>query len=186
MRIRYRLILTGAGVLAVALGAVEFWPQPEPEPLPAALLAMAVPPPPPSPPPAPAPRVVPVAAHTKAPPAPAPRQEVPQVTVARMAPEPVVPEPEVSFPPPQDNDDIEPELPQTVQWELEKMARLAALVERDVVRLAREREDAVAQGDVQRGEQIDVLLQRNLGQLRELHDEVRRLAEEVNGVAPEE
>ncbi|WP_237078980.1 hypothetical protein [Myxococcus xanthus] len=183
MRIRYRLILTGAGVLAVALGAVEFWPQPEPEPLPAALLAMAVPPPAP---PAPPPRVVPVNAHEVAPPAPAPRQEVPRVTVARMAPEPAVPEPEVSFPPPQDNDDIEPELPQTVQWELEKMARLAALVERDVVRLAREREDAVAQGDVQRGEQIDALLQRNLGQLRELHDEVRRLAEEVNGVAPEE
>ncbi|WP_225888329.1 hypothetical protein [Myxococcus xanthus] len=183
MRIRYRLILTGAGVLAVALGAVEFWPQPEPEPLPAALLAMAVPPPVP---PAPPPRVVPVTAHTVAPPAPALRQEVPQVTVARMAPEPAVPEPEVSFPPPQDNDDIEPELPQTAQWELEKTARLAALVERDVVRLAREREDAVAQGDVQRGEQIDALLQRNLGQLRELHDEVRRLAEEVNGVAPEE
>ncbi|NOJ87558.1 hypothetical protein HNV26_18295, partial [Myxococcus xanthus] len=59
MRIRYRLILTGAGVLAVALGAVEFWPQPEPEPLPTALLARAVPPPSP-PPPAPPPRVVPV------------------------------------------------------------------------------------------------------------------------------
>ena len=97
-----------------------------------------------------------------------------------------MPEPEVSFPPPQDNDDIEPELPQTVQWELEKMARLAAMVERDVVRLAREREDAVAQGDVQRGEQIDVLLQRNLGQLRELHDEIRRLAEVVNDVDPTE
>ncbi|QDE86549.1 hypothetical protein BHS07_36255 [Myxococcus xanthus] len=185
MRIRYRLILTGAGVLVVALGAVEFWPQPEPEPLPAALLAMAVPPPPPAQPP----RIVPVKAHSVAPPAPVPRQEAPQVTVARMAPEPEVPEPEVpepevSFPPPEDNDDIEPELPQTAQWELEKMARLAALVERDVVRLAREREDAVARGDVQRGEQIDALLQRNLGQLRELHDEVRRLAEVVNGVAP--
>ncbi|WP_237080814.1 hypothetical protein [Myxococcus xanthus] len=192
MRIRYRLILTGAGVLVVALGVVEFWPQPEPEPLPAALLAMAVPPPPP--PPVQPPRMVPVKAHSVAPPAPAPRQEAPQVTVARMAPEPMVPEPEVpepevpepevSFPPPEDNDDIEPELPQTAQWELEKMARLAALVERDVVRLAREREDAVARGDVQRGEQIDALLQRNLGQLRELHDEVRRLAEVVNGVAP--
>ncbi|WP_228560933.1 MULTISPECIES: hypothetical protein [Myxococcus] len=184
MRIRYRLILTGAGVLAVALGAVEFWPQPEPEPLPAALLAMAVPPPPP--PPAQPPRMVPVKAHTVAPPAPAPRQETPQVTVARMAPEPMVPEPEVSFPPPEDNDDIEPELPQTAQWELEKTARLAALVERDVVRLAREREAAAAQGDVRRGEQLDVLLQRNLEQLRELHDEVRRLATVVNGVAPTE
>ncbi|WNZ61900.1 hypothetical protein QEG98_39720 [Myxococcus sp. MxC21-1] len=51
MRIRYRLILTGAGVLAVALGAVELWPQPQP--LPAALLAMAVPPPPPPPAPPP-------------------------------------------------------------------------------------------------------------------------------------
>ncbi|CAM4377825.1 hypothetical protein MYXA107069_08150 [Myxococcus xanthus] len=183
MRIRYRLILTGAGVLAVALGAVEFSPQPEPEPLPAELRAMAVPPPAP---PAPPPRVVPVTAPEVAPPAPVPRQEAPQVTVARMAPEPVVPSPEESFPPPEDNDDIEPELPQTAQWELEKTARLAALVERDVVRLAREREDAVAQGDVQRGEQIDALLQRNLGQLRELHDEVRRLAEEVNGVVPEE
>lgn len=182
MRIRYRLILTGAGVLVVALGAVEFWPQPEP--LPAALLAMAVPPPPP--PPAPPARVVPVKAPTVAPPAPAPQQEAPQVMVARMAPEPMVPAPEVSFPPPQDNDDIEPELPQTAQWELEKMARLAALVERDVVRLAREREDAMAQGDVQRGEQIDALLQRNLGQLRELHDEVRRLAEVVNDVVPAE
>ncbi|WP_216611762.1 hypothetical protein, partial [Myxococcus xanthus] len=131
-------------------------------------------------------RVVPVMAPEVAPPAPAPRQEAPQVSVARMAPEPVVPEPEVSFSSPEDNDDIEPELPQTAQWELEKMARLAALVERDVVRLAREREDAMSQGDVQRGAQIDALLQRNLGQLRELHDEVRRLAEEVNGVAPEE
>ncbi|WAM26155.1 hypothetical protein [Myxococcus sp. NMCA1] len=192
MRIRYRLILTGAGVLAVALGAVEFWPQPEPEPLPAALLAMAVPPPPPAQPP----RIVPAKAHSVAPPAPAPRQEAPQVSVARMAPEPVVsepevpepevPEPEVSFPPPEDNDDIEPELPQTAQWELEKTARLAALVERDVVRLAREREAAAAEGDVRRGEQLDVLLQRNLEQLRELHDEVRRLATVVNGVAPTE
>ncbi|WP_255217453.1 hypothetical protein [Myxococcus sp. AM010] len=185
MRIRYRLILAGAGVLAVALGSVEFWPQSEPAPLPAAMRSMAVPPAPP--PPAPPPRVVPVNAAEV--PAPAPPREVPQVTVARMEPEPVEPEPELedaSLPRPEDNDDLEPELPQTAQWELEKTARVAALVERDVVRLAREREDAAAQGDVRRGEQLDVLLQRSLEQLRDLHEEVRRLAAVVNGVAPSE
>ncbi|WIG93738.1 hypothetical protein [Myxococcus sp. SDU36] len=181
MRIRYRLILAGAGVLAVTLGGVEFWPQPEPAPLPAAMLAMAVPPAPP--PPAPPPGVVPVNAAEV--PAPAPPREVPQVTVARMALEPVAPEPEDASPPRfEDNDDIEPELPQTAQWELEKTARVAALVERDVVRLAREREDAAAQGDVRRGEQLDVLLQRSLEQLRELHEEVRRLAAVVNSAGP--
>ncbi|WP_255207761.1 hypothetical protein [Myxococcus sp. AM009] len=185
MRIRYRLILAGAGVLAVALGSVELWPQSEPAPLPAAMRSMAVPPAPP--PPAPPPRVVPVNAAEV--PAPAPPREVPQVTVARMEPEPVEPEPELedaSLPRPEDNDDLEPELPQTAQWELEKTARVAALVERDVVRLAREREDAAAQGDVRRGEQLDVLLQRSLEQLRDLHEEVRRLAAVVNGVAPSE
>ncbi|AEI64091.1 hypothetical protein [Corallococcus macrosporus] len=169
MRIRYRLILGGAGVLAGALSAVALWPVPVPEPLPVTVLAEPRVAPPPAPPP-------------MARQAVAPLRDEPQVTVARMAPE--RPEPEVSMPPPQDNDDIEPEAPQTVQWEIEKTARLAALVERDVVRLAREREDALAQGDVQRGEQLDALLQRNLGQLRELHEEIRKRVAVVNGVSP--
>ncbi|MFP2959219.1 hypothetical protein ACLEPN_15590 [Myxococcus sp. 1LA] len=183
MRIRYRLILGGAGVLAGALSTVALWPVPAPAPLPATVLAEPVVVPPPAPPPEPPPmprQTVPVNAAEV--PAPVPRRDEPQVTVARMAQE--APEPEDSMPPPQDNDDIEPELPQTVQWELEKTARLAALVERDVVRLAREREDALAHGDVQRGEQLDVLLQRNLGQLRELHEEIRKLVAVVNGVSP--
>ncbi|WP_426755717.1 hypothetical protein [Myxococcus sp. Y35] len=184
MRIRYRLMLTGAGVLAVALGAVALWPEPAPPAPPAAMFAASEPEPmsPPPPPPAPPPQVVPVSTAAPEVRAPEPRHDGPTVTVARMEPEPMPPEPELSHPPLQYNDELEPELPQTTQWELEKTSRLAALVERDVVRLAREREDALARGDLQRGEQLDLMLQRNLGQLRELHDEIRKLVAEVNGL----
>ncbi|AKQ70527.1 hypothetical protein A176_007439 [Myxococcus hansupus] len=185
MRIRYCLVLGGAGVLAVALGAVKLWPEPVLEPVPVAAFSMPEPLPPPPPPPAP-PRRVPVRAVEAVTPPPPPPRETPQVSVARMPPEPMIPEPELSHPPPQYNDDIEPELPQTAQWELDKTARLAALVERDVVRLAREREDAVMQGDYQRSEQIDAMLQRNLEHLRGLHDEIRKLVAVVNGVEPSE
>ncbi len=187
MRIRYRLMLGGAGVLAAALGAVTLWPAPVPQPLPAE--AFAAPEPVPvqvvQPPPAP-PRVTRVQAVAPRVPAPVPRDDAPRVTVARLPPVPVEPEPELSSPPPssQYNDALEPELPQTAQWELEKTARLAAVVERDVVRLAGEREEALARGDVQRSEQLDGMLQRHLGQLRELHEEIRRLGEVVNDSAP--
>ena len=181
MRIRYCLVLGGAGVLAVALGAVKLWPAPVLEPVPVAAFSAPEPLPLPIPPPAP-PRRVPVRTVEPVARAPEPRREEPRVTVARMPPEPMPPEPELSHPPPQDNDDIEPELPQTAQWELDKTARLAALVERDVVRLAREREDAVMQGDYQRSEQLDVMLHRNLEHLRGLHDEIRKLVAVVNGV----
>jgi len=188
MRIRYRLMLGGACVLAAALGTVTLWPAPVPQPLPAEAFAAPEPVQVVQPPPAP-PRVTPVkAVKAVAPrvPAPVPRDDAPRVTVARLPPVPVEPEPELSSPPPssQDNDALEPELPQTAQWELEKTARLAAVVERDVVRLAGEREEALARGDVQRGEQLDGMLQRHLGQLRELHEEIRRLGEVVNDSAP--
>ncbi len=181
MRIRHCLVLGGAGVLAVALGAVKLWPAPVVEP--AQVAAFTAPEPLPPPPPAPAPpQRVPVRAVESVARTPPPPRETPQVSVARLPPEPMEPEPELSHPPPQYNEGIEPELPQTAQWELDKTARLAALVERDVVRLAREREDAVMQGDHQRSEQIDVMLQRNLEQLRGLHDEIRKLVAVVNGV----
>ncbi|MFP2906555.1 hypothetical protein ACLESD_16105, partial [Pyxidicoccus sp. 3LFB2] len=98
-------------------------------------------------------------------------------TVVALAPGDVPPEPEVENPPVQENDAIQPELPQTPRWRLEKTMHITALLGRDVERLEREREIAEARGDERRSAQLDTLLRRNRVRLDELREELRVLGE---------
>lgn len=175
---RYRLMLVAAVALAVSLLMVLPWP--------------ASPVPPASPVAAPsdapvdarpeAPMAEPesrkVAAGEPAAPVLASNDERP-ATVVALAPGDVPPEPEVENPPPQENDAIVPELPQTPRWRLEKMTHLTALLGRDVERLEREREAAEARGDDRRTSELEALLRRNRTRLNELREELRELGEAV-------
>lgn len=118
--------------------------------------------------------------EAEAPRAMATREEAPpSATVVPLGPGDVAPEPEVENPPPQQNDEIQPEQPQTAQWRLEKTTHITALLGRDVERLEREREAAAARGDDERVRQVNTLLQRNRGQLDHLRDEIRALNAEA-------
>ncbi|WP_338873365.1 hypothetical protein [Myxococcus stipitatus] len=125
-------------------------------------------------------RVVPRAAEAEAPRSKVvPEEAPPSATVVPLGPGDVAPEPEVENPPPQRNDEIQPEQPQTAQWRLEKTTHITALLGRDVERLERERDAAAARGDDERVRQVNTLLQRNRGQLDHLRDEIRALTAEV-------
>jgi hypothetical protein len=175
MRIRYRLMLVAAVALTVSLLTVVLWPT-----SPVAPEAAPSEPPIATGPGTPAPEPVSpkVVARERVEPVPASNEERP-ATVVALAPGDVPPEPEVANPPPQENDAIEPELPQTAQWRLEKTTHLTALLGRDVERLEREREDAEARGDERRSEQLGTLLSRNRARLHELREELRELGEAV-------
>ncbi|MBZ4420534.1 hypothetical protein [Myxococcus sp. RHSTA-1-4] len=176
MRIRYRLMLAAVVALTVSLVMVALWPDSPPPPGSPAVakpvMSEAAPPPPaPVPEPATAARVEPVLASAEA--------AGPAATVVALGPGDVAPEPEVENAPPQENDEIAPELPRTVQWRLEKTAHITALLGRDVERLEREREDAEARGDERRSEQLQMLIQRHRARLHELREEIRELDELV-------
>lgn len=173
MRIRYRLMLAAAVALAVSLVAVALWPTASPPPASSEVALTGEPE-------APAPEPVPEqdVARARAEPVP-PRAEArePEATVVATGPGDSVPEPEVENAPPQQNDPIAPELPQTAQWRLEKTAHITALLGRDVERLEREREQAEARGDERRSQQLQRLLQRHRARLHELSQELVELKE---------
>jgi hypothetical protein len=174
MRIRYRLMLAAAVALTVSLLAVVLWPTssvppvavPSEAPIAAVPMASATEP-------VPAPEKA--AARTRAEPVLASSEA--QATVVALGPGDVAPEPEVEGAPPQENDAIAPELPQTAQWRLEKTTRVTALLGRDVERLEREREDAEARGDERRSAQLQMLLVRQRARLHELREEIQELSE---------
>ncbi|QSQ12348.1 hypothetical protein [Myxococcus landrumensis] len=106
-----------------------------------------------------------------------PVEALPAATVVALEPGDVVPEPEVENAPPQQNDEIQPELPQTARWRLEKTTHITTLLGRDVERLERERAQADARGDAGRVRQLDTMLQRNRGRLVILREEIRTLTD---------
>lgn len=173
MRIRYRLMLAAAVALTVSLLTVRLWPEPSIPPVavlpgvPAAALARP-----------PAPQPVPAAPVEVKPVVASPATRGPEeATVVALGPGDVVPEPEVEEAPAQENDPIEPELPQTPQWRLEKTAHITTLLGRDVERMEREREEAEAHGDDARSEELEVLIRRNRARLHELREEMRELSD---------
>jgi hypothetical protein len=92
----------------------------------------------------------------------------------------------VSNPPPQENDAITPEKPQTARWRLQKTEHITALLGRDVERLERERQEADTRGDDARREQLETLLQRNRTRVQELRAEIQELSEAAKNEPPEE
>ncbi|HYH99941.1 MAG TPA: hypothetical protein VD972_28565, partial [Hyalangium sp.] len=96
-----------------------------------------------------------------------------------------VPEPEVANPPPQENDPIQPEKPQTARWRLEKTERINALLARDVERLAQERDAAEARGDGAERQRLDILIQRQRDRLQKLREEIQQLAQQAEHEPPE-
>jgi hypothetical protein len=177
MRIRYRLMLAGAVALTVALLTVWLWPV---APVAPVAVLPGVPEAPAPRPPAPEPVRAAVSLET------APKAASPEATVVALGPGDAVPEPEVENAPPQVNDAIEPELPQTPQWRLEKTAHITTLLGRDVERMEREREQAEARGDEARREELELLIRRNRARLHELREEMRELSEAIREEFPAE
>jgi hypothetical protein len=175
MRIRYRLMLAAAVALTASLVGVALWPTASPPPASPEVALTGEPE-------ARAPEPVPEqdAARAKVEPV-LPRAEprAPEATVVATGPGDSVPEPEVENAPPQQNDPIPPELPQTAKWRLEKTAHITTLLGRDVERLEREFEQAEARGDERRSQQLQRLLQRNRARLHELGQELVELEKAV-------
>src|SRR5688500_9801090 len=117
---RLVLPLLAAGVLLAVALAVVLWPAPSAPPPPEEAAPAE---PPPSASAAPAPRAQPAPAAPAPVSAPPPAEAAqPRATVVPVGPGDVVPEPEREGPP-QQNDPIEPEKPQTARWKLEKTER---------------------------------------------------------------
>ena len=100
-------------------------------------------------------------------------------TEVPIGPGDVVPEPEVANPPPQRNDPIEPELPQTPEWKHGKLVRMTELMERDVERLEEERLVAEANGNTEEAKKLQVRISRHRASLAKLHEQTAGLAGEV-------
>ncbi|MBN8470461.1 hypothetical protein JYJ95_28475 [Corallococcus exiguus] len=176
MRNRERVMLGSAAVLVAALIAVALWPSRE-----ASAPASVSPVPSAGSGPVTAAQVSPKRAVPVRTPDPAP----PHATVVPPSPGDVPPEPEVANAPPQQNDPIEEEKPQTARWKLEKTEHIATLLGRDVSRLEGERQEAKSRGDKARVDQVDALLQRHRVRLDELREEARTLAEAARNEPPE-
>jgi hypothetical protein len=101
----------------------------------------------------------------------------PNATVVPLGPGDVPPEPEVANPPPQQNDPIEPEKPQTAAWKHEKMVRLTQVMTRDVARLEQERQDAESRGDSAEAKRLAVQIARHQARLGQLNEQTAALAE---------
>jgi cell division septation protein DedD len=184
MRIRYRLMLATVVVLTASLLTAALWPTSAPPP---AARVAALPDVPEQAPSAPEPVPERVAARVAAAPVlTSAEARAPAATVVALGPGDVAPEPEVENPPPQQNDAITPELPQTPQWRLEKTTHITALLGRDVERLERELEQAEARGDERRSQQLGTLIQRHRARLHELREELRELGEVVKEASPAE
>lgn len=174
---RYVLPLV-AGVLLVAALAVMLWPRPsEPPASVESLPVVAVPA-------APAPVEPPPRAKEVAAPVAASAPVEGPATVVASQPGDEVPAPDREGPP-QENDPIEPEKPQTARWKLEKTERISTLLGRDVERLERERERAESRGDAQEAQRLGTLIQRHRGHLEKLRQDIAQLAEAAKNEPPE-
>jgi hypothetical protein len=170
--------LAAALLLGAALALRLLWPSPEAEPqvreMPAVTVPTAV-----------ASEPAPVSpAATSARPEPvkvaAPTEVVVdgrRATVVPIGPGDVVPEPEVANPPPQENDPIQPEKPQTATWKHGKMVHITELLGRDVERLEQERLAAEKRGDSAEAKRLEVQLARHRARLGTLREETAALAE---------
>ena len=180
MRPRFLLFLPlGAALLLGAAVALHFLlSEPELEAAPAAWVSPVAVAPPATPATAPT-NPEPVKAAQA--PAPVARVEVTEegkrATVVPIQPGDLVPEPEVENPPPQQNDPIEPEKPQTAAWKHGKMVRMSELLERDVDRLEEERLAAEKRGDGEAAKRLEVQISRHRARLGKLRDETEILAE---------
>lgn len=176
---RYVLPLV-AGVLLVAALAVMLWPRPSEPPAPVeSLPVVAVPaaPAPVEPPPRAKEAAAPVAVSTPSP------VEGPATVVASQ-PGDEVPAPDREGPP-QQNDPIEPEKPQTARWKLEKTEHISTLLGRDVERLEKERERAESRGDAREAQRLETLIKRHRGHLEKLRQDIAQLAEAAKNEPPE-
>ncbi|HEX8439621.1 hypothetical protein [Archangium sp.] len=180
MNLRSRIVppLAAALLLGTALALRFFGPAPEAKPqaperrsMPAIAAVVAMPPPVPVSPAAAPARPEPVKAEA--------RVELAEgrATVVPIGPGDVVPEPEVENPPPQENDPIEPEKPQTAAWKHGKMVRISELLGRDVERLEQERLSAEKRGDSAEARRLEVQLSRHKARLGTLREEMAALAE---------
>ncbi|HEX5749917.1 MAG TPA: hypothetical protein VFZ09_27045 [Archangium sp.] len=97
-------------------------------------------------------------------------------TVVPLGPGDVVPEPEVENAPPQRNDPIEPEKPQTAEWKHGKLVRISELMARNVERLEEERAAAEANGDKEEAKRLAVQLSRHRARLEMLNKQTAALA----------
>jgi hypothetical protein len=187
-RNRFLLPLVALAVLVVAALAVFLWPAPEapraPEVAEAAPVKPEVQ--------APAPQSVAPVKPPVAEPAqvPAVAEVVDPVTGARGTVVPVgpgdeVPAPEVEGAPPQENDPIEPEKPQTAAWRHSKVVRITEVLGRDVARLEQERAQAEAKGNAAEVKRLDVMIARHQKRLEKLREEAATLAEAARNEPPE-
>ncbi|WNG13663.1 hypothetical protein [Cystobacter fuscus] len=79
--------------------------------------------------------------------------------------------------PPQENDPIEPEQPQTAAWRHGKLVRITELLDRDVERLEAERQAASARGDEAESRRLVVQLARHRARLGSLREETAVVAD---------
>jgi hypothetical protein len=114
-----------------------------------------------------------------------PEAATPNATVVPLGPGDEPPEPEDPNAPPQDNDIIPEERPQTARWKLGKTEHITTLLGRDVDRLETERQEARTRGDMERVGQLDQLLKRHRLRLEELKEEARVLGEAARNEPPE-
>jgi hypothetical protein len=84
---------------------------------------------------------------------------------------------------PHDNDPIEPELPQTPEWKLEKTAHLHGLLDRHVARLEAERAAAQAAGRQEEAKRLEVATARAQRRLERLQEEMASLRAQAGVVA---
>lgn len=101
----------------------------------------------------------------------------PAASQALAAMEEPPPESEESDSPPQENDPIEPEKPQTAAWRHVKLVRITGLLERDVERLEAERQAARARGDEAEARRLAVQLARHRARLGSLREETVVMAD---------
>ncbi|OJH36037.1 hypothetical protein [Cystobacter ferrugineus] len=79
--------------------------------------------------------------------------------------------------PPQENDPIEPEKPQTAAWRHEKLVHITGLLDRDVERMEGERQAAQARGDDAEARRLAVQISRHRARLGSLREETAVMAE---------
>jgi hypothetical protein len=174
--------IAGAGALLLIAVFILLPGRPPPPPSPEARPTSAPVPPPSAPTPA---------ARTSRPPPQAPSATAEHdghphdATEVPLKPEDEVPELESSNPLPQENDPIEPEKPQTARWRLGKTERITALLDRDVRRLERERDEAGARGDTGERQRLDILIRREQTRLTRLREEIAELAAQAENEPPE-
>ncbi len=84
---------------------------------------------------------------------------------------------------PHDNDPIEPELPQTPEWKLEKTAHLSRLMDRHVARLQAEQAEAQAAGKLEEARRLEVAAARAQRRLANLQAEMASLQAQTGAVA---